>query len=435
MAETFEDWYGVFRESCRLKQAEYKPAIKLIMYSVFSESLKGSLIKQFSEDIRIHTLILIESGGGKKELIKLIKRTVSNTVLPTHYHPEQFIGKKIFDRKTQEVFENEGYFKDAFIVIDEASDLYMNSKHEETRKYMRICKDPYGDNDIWKSSVNLPKEFRLNYYPNCVIAEFMQPRPINEELLITGDLRRDIILFLDVTEEMKVKAIIESLKDTDTAKIDFAAEKIRGKYKDLVSKKFNWNFSDEVKTRIGELTIELYKYGSARGHRLQDISKKMAFSMRNFLIKMSCIRAGIESRSDITVLDLELAFEDLKSYWISTLDYLARNMTFAKVSVPEEGRLATIFGFLMEKGAILEDTAIDYDKFFTFLESTGMFSSVKPGSSPGYRYYKAMIEKGYLSSARHGKEKTKIWIKDVAFAEDLLRSHAEKEEAENLGVQ
>ena len=198
-----------FFRSTLLQGHDYKPIIKGVYYFLISrivtDCTKNLLQGCLRTDPRIHLLVVLPSGGGKKNIKNSIKK-VFETIpykghAPTSLNPEQLIGKVINrGRPTKPNWiQNEGYFSRDYIIFDEMGMLLMNKDNniQDSRKNLRISKDPIGQNRIEKKSVDntFDEGERISYCPEVVVCGFIQPKHLPPEIIEDGDLRRDFVLY------------------------------------------------------------------------------------------------------------------------------------------------------------------------------------------------------------------------------------------------
>ena len=165
-------------------------------------------------DGRIHLLIPLKSGKGKKELKRVVKEVIGGIGRavdePTSLHPEQLVGKTVRRQKKGQVeYENiEGYFSRDYLIIDEGRTLLTSNDilYTESRRYLRLALDPYPHNTITKRPVDIPFGEELEYTPYFGCCIYTQPYFFDEEFATDGDLRRFVVPYVNMSGIDRSKA-------------------------------------------------------------------------------------------------------------------------------------------------------------------------------------------------------------------------------------
>ena len=314
--------FDELRKSTRLQGKEYILILKSLWYSLLSCKNKGVVLRlnNLVTDGRIHLLIPLKSGKGKKELKRVIKKVgegLNRTVVePTSLHPEQLVGKTSTNRVKGQVeyIPNIGYFGDDYIVIDEGKTLLTSNEinFSESRRYLRLGLDPYPDNIITKKPVDIPRGEGLEYTPyfNCCI--FTQPYYFEAEFATDGDLRRFILPYInmsgiDRTEAYKSR-VLEVNQDNNEPILTFT-EFLRS-----LPDSREYKISSEAKTELIEDHLILVRRGFSYSTKTRNFMDLYDFTIQDLLLKMSHIQALQEGINTITRDHVARAFIDLVEF-------------------------------------------------------------------------------------------------------------------------
>lgn len=307
---------------------EYKLIFKILWYNLLSFHLRTSKLRagRLKPDGRISVVFVINSGRGKGEIKRVIKKYVDlcsgNCREPTSLHAEQLVGKSIYLKREKKHEERRGYLNADYLIIDEAYNLL--SSHElhysEARKYLRTALDPHPHNTISKQLTELGEDHALEYEPTCPITLFLQPITFdNDTLVLEGDIRRYNIAYVymgnkDKTDALK-RRIFDSSDDEDSI------SKFHRKINELdVFETFK--MSEDAKNKFAELSIALVYKGETYSKKICNFTEMIAFTIQNNLLKFSAVQAYQHRRSIIKLEDVELAYLDLFEVMEHTYEFI-----------------------------------------------------------------------------------------------------------------
>ena len=345
-----------------LKGDEYNSIMKPVWYNIVSlliakiELQLGSIIV----DGRIHILIFLPSGNGKTEIKKTIQRILKKLpksyIEPTSFHPEQFVGKVVVEKRNDERDYRKlpGHLSLDYVIIDEGKDLLTSKDalYSESRKYLRLAMDQYPNNTITKKSVDIEHEHALSYEPHCGLCIFCQPFSMNEEFVLAGDLRRLILSYILMVGIDKSKSYEERVRE-------------KRNYEDSIDEFCNFLSSIEIpdKFELTEKAIDIYielhgllvKRGSSRSIKIKNFMKMADFSLQNMLLKFSTIQALQDGTGRIEPQHVELAFVDYVEILEHTYDYIEKkisgNLDYGENWNGAEKKDQEIIKWLYEEGA------------------------------------------------------------------------------------
>lgn len=305
------------RQATRLFGNEYILIIKAIWYSLISCVNSNVVLElnQLQTDGRIHLLIPLKSGKGKKELKRVIKTVMtglSKTVdEPTSLHPEQLVGKTIrHPRKGETEYENiEGFFSRDYLLIDEGRTLLTSNDliYSESRRYLRLALDSY-PNVIYKKPVDVPFGHELEYktYVGCSI--FTQPYSFSEEFATDGDLRRFVVPYVNMSGIERKKAYKMRIDDENSSEDSIDAFiQFTKSLKDLKS----YVMSKDGKNEFNRVFNILIDRGFSYSDKIRDYIDIYDFTVQDLLLKMSAIQALQTNTNIISKLHVALAASDL----------------------------------------------------------------------------------------------------------------------------
>lgn len=403
--------YAQFKPLIKLYGKSYNTVKKAVFYSIIGSVICKNKIScnGIKEDTRLNLFIPLKSGYGKREIKEVIRQSINSLNLnycePTSLHSEQLIGKTIANKDGESVI-NKGHLADDYLVFEEATELFTEKNNQETRDYIKIALDPIDFNEVYKKSVDTFKKNAVRYHPNCTIVFFFQPLSINDTIVTRGLLRRGIILSVEPSKSERYHALNQSFNDIDISEswkqwIDFLV--------DLKSKTFNWEFSDEVKKKINESSVDLIKQGEEKGKKASSYTDIMFFTLRNLLIKMSCIQAAINERNRLMVSDVVNAFEDLSIFWEIQLDFIVQKVKgdMDYLDLNNKEKLCLII--LMSNKCYSKDTSNLMIKQYIEMISKELDCS----KDSAKHYYYMLKESGYLNSKQEGRYSSKVWLTEI----------------------
>ena len=303
-------------KSTRLIGDGYIPIMKSVWYNLISTMIATSKLQigNIHIDGRIHTLIILRSGGGKNDIKRVIKEVLNgigkNYIEPTSYHSEQFVGKvKITKDKDGETYTPiRGHLSQDYLLIDEGKQLLTSNDpiNSESRKYLRLGMDQYPNNEIMKKSVDINHENALRYAPHCCVAVFIQPFTLEEHIVLDGDLRRFIVPYVEMKGNNEEKAYEERLRGSSKLAPN---ENIIAVIKSL--KEFeDFDITEDAKTTFNELFDLLAKRGETYSPKMSHYMDIVGYGNQNTFLKFSVIQALQDNTCTIDSKHIELAFID-----------------------------------------------------------------------------------------------------------------------------
>ncbi|TMS41313.1 MAG: hypothetical protein FGO69_08645 [Methanobacterium sp.] len=409
--------FDELRKSTRLQGKEYILILKALWYSLLSCKNKNVVLKlnNLVTDGRIHLLIPLKSGKGKKELKRVIKKVGEglnrDVVEPTSLHPEQLVGKTSANRvKGQiEYIQNRGYFGDDFIVIDEGKTILTSNdiNFSESRRYLRLGLDPYPDNTITKKPVDIPRGEGLEYTPyfNCCI--FTQPYYFEPDFATDGDLRRFLVPYInmsgiDRTEAYKARILEVNQDDIDPAR-DFT-EFVKG-----LPGSTEYKISSEAKAELVVTHLMLVSRGFVYSTKIRNFMDLYDFTIQDLLVKMSYIQALQDEVKTIGKDHVSKALIDLVEF-TEHLYQFVENKVMGSLDYGETWNGATdkdkdLLRFLYDEGATsMEESTVsiaDYKK-----EIQEVFEVEERQS---IRIKQKHEDNGWIKSKK-GKHDSKVWL-------------------------
>ena len=405
------NFYSEFEPLIRLHGESYNPIKKAVFYSIIGSVICKNKIecKGIHEDTRVNLFLPLKSGYGKREIKQTIKKSITGIGLeysePTSLHPEQLIGKTITDNNGNHSV-NHGHLDDDYLVLEEATELFLKDKYQEARDYIKIALDPIGQNEVYKRSVDTSKSNAVRYMPHCTITFFFQPLPLDNKLVTRGLLRRGIILFPEITKSERYLALDKSFTGDD---LTSNWKKWLSALKGLKTQTFKWTFTDDIKTNINSVSKKLIQQGYEKGNKASGYTDIMFFTLRNFLIKMSCIQAAIYGRDNVTEQDVENAYTDLSIFWELQLDFVMQkvkgDMDYSDINSKEK----TCLLILQEKRCFSEESSTLMIKEYTTLIAKGLDCSEENAK----HYYRGLKDAGYLDARQVGRYNSKVWLTET----------------------
>ncbi len=405
---------------------KYMPLKKLVWYQLHGVMLKEKIILlgKIYEDTRLHTLIAMKSGKAKhnfKTISRDIVRATGGSVEePTSYHPEQFVGKTIEREvevsggkkgKKEKVFiPNLGFLNNDFLPLDEALLLFTSTQDgfKQTRTYLRLGADPYKRNEISKRSVNnLPNE-AINFCPPVSYQFFLQPGMLPESVVLTGDLRRYIPMYVNLDFEDRYDMYGQRLVSSSGTELQ---KEVLVKH--LVSVKKldgNWEFTEDAKQLLEKLHKELIFQGQVHSKKSYHYTFIKDTALQNFLIKLSCILAGSSYTTTVNSTHVLLAYADLAEFFQLELEYVNSKVKgsfdYGEEWQGAEGKDVQCLKYLYDNGALSKEASNISIVVFENIIST-VFGVKGDAAIYHYRRFK---KEGLIKSDKEGSYGSKVWL-------------------------
>ncbi|MBT3940901.1 hypothetical protein HOF46_02620 [Candidatus Woesearchaeota archaeon] len=311
--------WPVFNKTSKLRTESYDIYKKGVVYSDTSTAImlnkanhKTVEVGDIETDYRIHTMVILPPDRGKNELKQGRKRVLSNFNSSiqevTHIHPEQFIGK--VERIKNTTVEGGyiyktilGYLAGDVIWIDEGREFMTSPEYKLVRAYMRIALDTYGSNLILKGGVNIPEEQRISYFPHANLYVSLQPKPMGNEFLDSGNFRRFIVLYNQIPDNEVAQALVNRINKIDRNPLPW--NKILSQFKKITIK-------DVEATENAKFLLKYIPYNLLTTHlntKKKRITDFFIFTTQNNLLKLSIFQSIIRS-ANITYDESSLSKTD-----------------------------------------------------------------------------------------------------------------------------
>lgn len=324
--------FNDFSIATRLQGGEYTLIEKAVWYAIHSCLTPEVILKLngVKTDGRIHMLIPLMSGCGKGELKRVLKyileafgKIVSE---PTSLHPEQLVGKTVRRQNKGDVTYEQlrGYLSQDYLIVDEAKDLLTSNDpiYSESRRYLRMAQDTY-PNDITKKTVDIPFENQLKYATYVGTCLFTQPYALDERFATDGDLRRYIMVYVNMAGIDRTSAYHSNVLDyidSDTALLNFI------KYLKSLTQHKTFQLSDDAIPYFDDLSTLLINRGFSYSEKIRNFTQINAYTIQNRLLEMCAVQA-MQSGTNIIKKDhVSLAFVDLLEFYEHTYDFITNKI-------------------------------------------------------------------------------------------------------------
>jgi len=353
-----------FSEVMSLVGDENKIILKAIYLSNIGNILKNVPLKLGSicVDTRINPLIILPSGMGKSIIKQGIKemscgKEVSEVV---SLHPEQLVGKmvKVGKGKNTEMKPSYGYLSHDTLIFDEGRKFLVDSNKElnmtEFRSYICLALDVFGRNWVVKRLVD-SMDSPLKYLAKCRIIIFSQPGKFNEDILITGFLRRFMVIPITPSAADYYKERVNWIQP-------YAQKNIIKDFYSTIERKFaegEWSFQDGVKEELVVYSKLVKDFGLA----FSELGAKYTMMtyrehLMDLLLKIAAIHSVLMGSKEISKDAVELAYIDLIElfkYNLMALEKYAKGTLHLGDFSSDE---VAVIGFLKEKGAINQELSV-----------------------------------------------------------------------------
>lgn len=408
---------------------DYTLVSKACWYHLFGQASREVVtLGRIETDLRFPVAFILPSGHGKLNIDSLITETCQqlgdHVAKPTSYHPEQLIGKVIrIEKKSGPVFRQvRGHFDSDVVIFDDGIDLIQSKDpvYKESRRYLMKCLDVIGKNLMTKKAVDIPKEEALKYYPECSVILFLQPFHLPEESFLTGLFRRFPIIYMnfeekDFSEEFEQRLEDGSSKD-EVKNLASCLSEVRDE-----AGKYPLNFSQNFKESFKKYHSFLVRFGRTFGPKVSNFSTMMAFTLQNWLFKMSIILARSEKRTEVNEWDVERAFVDLLEMLDSTFRFVEKkvqgNLDYGEFWSGAMGQDRSILEWLAERGATSEEKSnVTIDEYEKKIQEVMKYSEA--GARKRYQRHR---KNGWIESNQR-QQTTRVWLsfKPPQEADDFL---------------
>jgi len=325
--------FNLLHEALGLFGNDYILTAKVCWYHLVGQASR-EVVKfgRIKTDLRFSVAFILPSGHGKLNISSVIDKigqemgdNISN---PTSYHPEQLIGKviRIENKKETRYRQVKGHFDSDVVIFDDGIDLIQSKDpvYKESRRYLMKCLDVIGENLMSKKPVDIPREQALKYYPKCSVVLFFQPFPLPEESFLSGIFRRFPIVYLNFDERDFSHEFEQRLEgNTSEDQIKDLASYLLEVRKEV---EYPLTFSEDFKELFKRYHSLLINFGRTFGLRASNFTRMMAFTLQNWLFKMSAILARSEKRTEVNGWDVERAFVDLLEMLDSTFRFVEKKV-------------------------------------------------------------------------------------------------------------
>ncbi|MEN6574133.1 hypothetical protein, partial [Methanobacterium aggregans] len=401
------------RQASRLYGKEYIPILKSMWYAIISSKNENVELQlnQIHTDGRIHLLIPLRSGKGKKELKRIIKEVLGEGVKePASLHPEQLIGKtRIRNNKRGPVSENiEGYFSQKYLIIDEGRTLLTSNEpnYAESRRYLRLALDPYPTNQIEKKSVDTTFEDALKYTPyvNCCI--FTQPYYMEEDFATDGDLRRFIVPYINMAGVDRLEAYKNRILDKTNS--NGSQNKFRNFVNNLPDYK-HYTINPSAIPEFIKCSMMLIQRGLNHEPKIRNFVDLYDFTIQDILLKLCHVQALQEGKNEITGKHVQLAFIDLFEF-LEHLYLFVESKILGSIDYGESWAGATdkdkeLLRWLKDKGAeSFEESQVSIKEYIDKI-----MDLFKVKERQAKRIKQKHEEKGWIKS-KQVQHSSRLWI-------------------------
>lgn len=416
--------YQALGDLIALEGEDYTPIIKAVWYSVIG-ALKPQYIKfsNITTDTRFNLLVVLPSGSGKdnfkQAIIKIMRACSRGVEEPAAFHPEQLIGKVILrgKGKDKEYIPNYGHFSKDYLLFNEVYDFLTEKDrlYKESRNYMTKALDPIGHNEVYKRLIdNLDTENEvLRYCPRCTISMFLQPRYLDEDVVLSGFIRRYLIMYVPMFGKNldRKEEIIKYVK-TPHPEVSFEYWKEIAEWNCYVGfdGRVNVTFEEGIDDLLVVLHEDLMEYARSLGEKQRNYLDRNTFALLGYLIKMAAIQA-ISRKSDVvTQEDVKLAYMDLFEFFKLTLDYVDAkvmgNLDYGEKWHGAEAKEIEALKWMVKQGALDEERSkttigglIDH-----------LMNLFGVGEEAARKRYQKLKKRSLIDSKQVGSDSSRVWI-------------------------
>jgi hypothetical protein len=179
----------------------------------------------------------------------------------------------------------------------------------------------------------------------------------------------------------------------------------------MTSSPVQFYFTDDSKSRLKKLHMELIKQGLNHSKKGRNFIEMIGFSLQDTLVKMSCIQAASRMRNEVQIEDVEYAYVDLAEFLQCTLDFIEQkiygNLDYGVSLNGFNEEDIKCLNWLVGQGALTpDDSKVSINAFIQYIMR--VFTLTESGAT--YRYNK-MKENGWIDSKKIGQYDSRVWAK------------------------
>jgi len=408
----------------------YDFMVKALWYGIYSAIAQKKVVNvgDIQTDMRFHNIFVLPTGQGKQNLIitqeKILTGIGKSVVRPTSYHPQGLIGKvKVTTSKKKDALpvytKIFGSLNENIMILNEALELVQSEEqnNKESRAFLTQAMDTYQTNKIVKGSVDIPQEYRLEYYPDCIISMFFQPVQIPESTFLQGFMRRPQIIFsknLHNNEQDFDNRLYAIGKEQYAAKLELFINKLKESedviYDTEQPRETLVNFTDKAIDKLSELHKILLCFGEIHSEKARNYMNMIQWSSQDVLVKMASILCVSQNRSEVTEYDIECAFADYMETLWSTFNYIdSRVMGFLNYGFGiggAKGKENQFVKILYQKGAFSEE-----DSFVSIADGNTLMKEIFGIQENQARKKLSKLEKNEIICKKQiGSTDSKLWL-------------------------
>lgn len=307
---------------------EYSTLKKAISYFVCS-GLQPTISFKVGRDYfdnRLHYLIAIESGKGKglmKTGIRHLLKEETVYEISGPCHPEQLIGKAVYNKQGEIVFENKGYYGSKVLFRDEAINIVNETdSHSASNAALdRKAQDTFHFNLLEKKLVDNPHP--LEYYPETRFMTFIHPTIILPKFFDTGSFRRFFCFGVKANERKLTDSVASILSEEDYT------EKGQGKTRELrimMRSIDSLSFTEESKKLISYWILGFNSYvNNHKAQKIRVIGDKLFFAVKNHFMKVISVLAIAKGEYTVSLETANQGCFDAVLFLLETLKYYSEN--------------------------------------------------------------------------------------------------------------
>ena len=428
---------------CGLQGREYHLILKGVYYHIVSKIItkhvKNISLGNLKIDPRLHLLIVIPSGQGKKNIksciINILSELGFKCHVPTSLNPEQLIGKVVNKGtpRKPEYEPNLGYFSRDWLGFDEM-DILLTSKDlnlKESRKNLRISKDPIGENRVEKKSVDNSFDSNevISFYPTASVCGFTQPKHLPPDIVEEGDMRRDLVLYVpSLSDRIKDEDFANRLMMKNNSEKDLKGFVNFCESIDMHLPGEEFKFEMEAVLRLIKLHNHLVKFGLSHSNKGRNFTKMVDFTLQDMFVKMCLVQGIIHEKKKITPELVELAFMDLVEFFSSQLNFVKNkvngSLDYGEGWSGSQGKDRQCLQWLHESGAYSLETGV---KGKEFKEIISQIKNIKPDMA--IKTFQKFRTNGWIDFKQSYQESI-VWLKFIPKIESKISSKKEKKCAE-----
>lgn len=415
------DGFDIFDKDLGLQGDAYKVLKRALWYyqhSLRQDTVHYKINSKTKVDNRSHLLIITGPGTGKTTIKNQNHRVLKGfpeldgvCEVSGISHPEQLVGKIVYEGKGQNKIpvEKYGYLGYKCFMNDESQDMLneRNDIYAKAQRLKRLAMDTYMENKISKKLVSDSPKDVLEYHSPTRICDFAHPTKLDSAFFDTGSFRRYFAFNIEHDPNIDIDDITEfkldEEKKNEVSWVDYLDELYENQ---IVDVKFN-ELSMKIIAHFHKCLLNYllnHKNPNAFRYGLQT-----RYSLRGLFCKYLLILCKARKEREPTFKTILDACSDVLLFTLKSIE------TYNKLG--NMGISSDVWNGLGES----DSQVLEYMLKSKCLSKKSSYISIKKFQSILAHFYGCKVTQarahyyrlkkdGYIDSAQDGQYGSKVWL-------------------------